>query len=732
MIAGSRPVGRRVWLGVGVAAVAAVVATGASGASRAGTIATIAGTGTAGYSGDGGRATAAQLSGPDAVAVDGRGNVYIADRENNRVRRVSASGTITTIAGTGVAGFSGDGGPATAAQLNLPSGVAVDARGTVYIADLANNRVRAVNPAGTIVTIAGTGVRGITGNGGPATSAQLNSPGGVAVDGKGNVYFAEGARVRKVGSDGTITTVAGTGVRGFSGDGGLATAARLNGPEGVAVDALGSVYVADYSNSRVRKVSPAGTITTIAGNGRTGVAGDGGPANEARVSAPVGVAVDQRGNVYISDEIGQRVRMVGRNGTITTIAGTAGAGSSGDGGPATSARLNVPYGVAVDGNGDVYITEYTGNRVRKIRRPAAAAAPTAAPASAREWLYGADGSSALFRIDPVSGVPGRIGATGVKALTDIAFTPAGKLYGISFSRFYRLNPRTGHATPIGNGIGMGSVNALASDARGRLYVASTAGMFGTVNADTGRGTVVGSYGPGLGSSGDLVFSPDGRLFATAKRSGREVLLRVNPATGVASVRGHLGLTDVYGLAFGPGGKLLGAAQGNSPSPILVSIDPVTGRTRAIGAITNAQGMWGLATRTQSTSTPAVTAATSGYFKTPSGNIVCYHSPGPADLPRAFLGCGIKSGLKPAPPRRPCQDGDYAGDRVTLEATGRVRVPSCAGDAGALVGERRARVLAYGTTWSGGGLRCTSAATGLTCRNKSGHGFFLSRERWRAF
>jgi hypothetical protein len=282
---------------------------------------------------------------------------------------------------------------------------------------------------------------------------------------------------------------------------------------------------------------------------------------------------------------------------------------------------------------------------------------------------------------------------------------------------------------------MGNVNALASDAHGRLYVASTSGDFGVVAIGTGRARRIGSYGAGLGSSGDLAFARDGTLYATAQSSGGQVLLRVDPATGVASIRARLALRDVYGLAFGPNGKLVGAARGNATPAVLVSIDTRTGRTKRIGSISSAQGMWGLATRPETAAVPAPRPASSpkaGYFKTPSGNIVCYHSPGPADMPEAFLACGIKSGLKPPPPRRPCQDGDYAGDRVTMLATGRVNVPPCAGDPGALVGEREARVLGYGTTWSGGGLHCRSEPIGLTCRNKSGHGFFLSRENWRVF
>ena len=334
-----------------VVAVAAFVVTGAFGVSSSGTITTIAGSGKQGFSGDGGPAVAAQLRSAYEVAVDRQGNVYIADYDNYRVRKVSPGGTITTFAGTGTEGFSGDGGPATSARLNAPIGIAVDGQGNVYIADFNNARVRKVNPGGTITTFAGTGVPGFSGDGGPATSARLYAPHGVAVDGQGNVYIADSynQRVRKVSPAGTITTIAGTGRPGVSGDGGPATSAKMTYPRGVAADAQGNVYIFDGS-TRVRKVSRGGTITTFAGR-RASSFGDGGPATSAQLRTPSGVAVDGQGNVYIADFPDHRVRKVSAGGTITTFAGTGAGGFSGDGGPATSARLFAPYGVAVDGRG---------------------------------------------------------------------------------------------------------------------------------------------------------------------------------------------------------------------------------------------------------------------------------------------------------------------------------------------------------------------------------------------
>lgn len=351
---------------IGVVAVVATVAvTGAFGVSG-GTITTIAGTDVWGFSGDGGPATAAKLYAPKGVAMDGQGNVYIATTQDNRVRRVSATGTISTFAGTGEAGYSGDGGPATSAKLYAPEGVAVDGQGNVYIADRNNFRVRKVTPGGTISTFAGTGKCCFSGDGGPATSAQLRSPDGVAVDTRGNVYIVDrdNFRVRKVNPEGTISTIAGTGVRGSSGDGGPATSAQLYPSAGVAVDGQGNVYIADYFNHRVRKVSAGGTISTFAGTGTNGFSGDGGPATSAVLQLPRGVAADGQGSVYIADTGNSRVRKVSPGGTITTFAG-GGRAFPGNGGPATSAALRGgPSGVAVDGKGNVYLT--SGGRAYKV------------------------------------------------------------------------------------------------------------------------------------------------------------------------------------------------------------------------------------------------------------------------------------------------------------------------------------------------------------------------------
>lgn len=280
----------------------------------AGDINTVVGSGAAGYSGDNGPATAANLSVPEAVAVDAAGNIFIADTFNNVIRKVAAStGYISTVAGNGTQGYSGDGGPATLAELYLPTGVAVDVAGNIYFAD--NQRIRKVTAStGIITTVAGSGIQGFAGDGGPATSAELNWPWAVALDAAGNIYFTDtdNQRIRKVAvSTGIITTVAGTGTEGCSGDGGPATNAELNSPFGIAVDEVGNIYFTDYFNNRIRRVAAStGDVSTVAGNGTQGYSGDGAAATNAEIYRPMSVAVDAVGNIYIADEANDRVRIV--------------------------------------------------------------------------------------------------------------------------------------------------------------------------------------------------------------------------------------------------------------------------------------------------------------------------------------------------------------------------------------------------------------------------------------
>jgi trimeric autotransporter adhesin len=298
------------------------------------------------------------------VVVDSLGNVYIADRDNRRVRKLATNGVITTIAGTGVRGFSGDGGPATSAQLDTPWDLALDSGGNLYIADVGVYRVRKVTTGGTISTVAGNGNSGHSGDGGAATSAGLN-PSGIALDAAGNLYISSFHRVRKV-TGGTITTIVGTGQSGFGGDTGPATAAQLGGPEGLAVDGAGNLFIADRGNRRIRKVTPGGTISTVAGFCCGPYTGDGGPATTADLGSPSAVAVDSSGNMYIADEQRHRVRVVGIDGIIQTAAGVGVAGFGGDMGPPAFANLNVPSAVAVDAYGNLFISDLVNLRVRKV------------------------------------------------------------------------------------------------------------------------------------------------------------------------------------------------------------------------------------------------------------------------------------------------------------------------------------------------------------------------------
>jgi serine/threonine-protein kinase len=285
-----------------------------------GTVSPVAGTGTDGFSGDGGPATAAQLSSPGATITDRAGNVYISDCKNDRVRKITPNGIITTIAGNGTAGFSGDHGPATAAELNEPNGLALTENGSLYISDYNNQRIRKVTPDGIITTVAGTGTAGSAGDGGPATAAQLNNPNGISSN-DGTIYISDlgNNRIRALDPDGTISTVAGGSTAGgFSGDGGPATAAALNIPS-VSVTTDGVLFIGDYGNNRVRRVTTDGKISTVAGNGTAGAAGDGGPAIAATLNSPTATAVDGDGNLYIADDKNDRVRRVATDGTITTV-----------------------------------------------------------------------------------------------------------------------------------------------------------------------------------------------------------------------------------------------------------------------------------------------------------------------------------------------------------------------------------------------------------------------------
>ena len=336
-------------------------------------ISTVAGTGTRGLSGDSGPAILATFNEPASVAVDGKGNLFIDDSQDDTIREVNAAtGVITIVAGVpGQHGATGDGGPATSALLSFPEGVALDGKGNLFIADANNNEIREVNLAtGVITTVAGNGTGGFSGDGMQATSAELSNPDGVAVDAQGHLFIADQGnnRIREVNlSTGIITTVAGNGTAGSTGDGAAATAAELNAPQGLAVDSHGNLFIADVENQKIREVNASsGNISTVAGNGTFGSTGDGSAATAAEVSFPLGVAVDAKGDLFIADHGNDSIREVNVAGVITTVAGDGASGSSGDNGPATSAELFAPDAVAVDGQGDLFIADTFNHVIRRV------------------------------------------------------------------------------------------------------------------------------------------------------------------------------------------------------------------------------------------------------------------------------------------------------------------------------------------------------------------------------
>jgi sugar lactone lactonase YvrE len=437
-----------------------------------------------GYSGDGGPASQAQFNDPAGLAVDRQNNLYIADRSNNRVRKIDTNGIVTTFAGNGQGGYSGDGGAATKAAISLPEALAFDSQGNLYIADWGNHVVRQVNPAGVITTVAGyvTSPPIFSGDHGPATLASLIRPYGVAVDPSGNFYVSDQADrlVRRVDGTGTINTFAGSGVSNFAGDGSQATQAALDFPTDVKVDGSGNLYIADAMNHRVRKVSPAGIITTIAGNGTPGFSGDGGPATSAQLNTPTAVAVDASGNLYIVDSANFRVRRVapggmistylvgtvaGRgvpaglavdaagnlyvsdsylnhvvkvtpSGSVSTVAGTGTAGYLGDGGPAIQAILNAPQQLTLDQAGDLYIVDSQNRVVRRVTPDGLITTFAGTGTIPSPTDYDGIPATQLF-IDSPSGV---------------ATDASGNVYVLGAWHIYRVNPAGVASLLVGGGL----------------------------------------------------------------------------------------------------------------------------------------------------------------------------------------------------------------------------------------------------------------------------------------
>jgi cysteine-rich repeat protein len=489
-----------------------------------GRVVTIAGTGTEGFSGDGGPATRATLRRPEGVAVDAAGRVFIADTENHRIRRIDVDGTIRTIAGTGTAGWSGDGSQAITAALNGPLGIALDAAGRVFIADTRNHRVRRVDVDGTISTIAGTGIGGFSGDGGPATNAALQQPNDVAVDRAGRVFVTDHLNnvVRRIDLDGTIGSIAGRAVFGFGGDGGPATSAMLAFPRGIAVDTMGRLFVADVYNQRVRRIDIDGTIGTIAGTGLAGFSGAGGPASSAVLFAPKGVAVDDVGRVVISDTVNSLIRRIEADDTIATIAGTGVDGATGDGGPASAASVSFPADVATDAFGRIFVVDYFNHRIRRIDADGTISTvagtgsngffgdggPAVSAALSFAEGVAVDGDGVVFIADTNNHRVRRVDADGT--ITTIAGTGAS---GFSGDR----GPATRAA--------LSSPKGVAIDTAGRVIIADTFNhrvrrveVDGTITTIAGTG-IAGFFGDGglatragLSSPGGLAVDPSGRIF----------------------------------------------------------------------------------------------------------------------------------------------------------------------------------------------------------------------------
>jgi uncharacterized protein (TIGR03437 family) len=506
-----------------------------------GIISTIAGSSTMGLSGDGGPATQATFSLPSGIAVDSSGNVYIADQNNAAIRKISPNGIITTVAGNGQWGYAGDGGAATKAELQVPTGVALDASGNLYIADSHNQRIRMVTAStGIITTVAGTGTAGFSGDGSAATAALFSNPVTVAVDASGAVYVADGDnnRIRRFVVGGAIATFAGTTTS--VGDGGPSTQARLDEPWGIAADSSGNLYIADIPANRVRKVTPSGTITTLAGTGQTGYGGDNGPANLAILATPNGVAVDSAGNVYIADSANNRIRRVNAaTGIMTTFAGSGsttytGTGTGGDGGPATAASILYPEAVAVDGAGNVYFTSMVRTNTSPgplcVRRITTDGKINAWAGGTTATGFSGDGGPPLKAV---------LGST-----LNIAAGPDGSLYIADWdnNRIRKVDPAGATITTVaGNGqaglsgdggaataAAVGTPWSVAVDAAGNLYI----GEYSRVRKVSPSG-IIGRYAGGQGG-----FSGDG-----------------GPATSAST-------TGVSGMALDSGGNLYMADSGN--------------------------------------------------------------------------------------------------------------------------------------------------------------------------
>jgi RHS repeat-associated protein len=497
-------------------------------------IATAVGTGLAGFAGDGGPAAAARINGATDVHSAADQSLYIADWGNHRIRRVDPSGIITTVAGSGTAGFTGDGGPATLARLRNPHGVTVAPDGSIYIADQANHAVRRVAPDGIITTVAGTGAAGFSGDGGPATEARLNTPRFVAVGADGSIHIVDlnNHRIRRVSPSGVITTIAGTGVAGFTGDGGAAVQARLRSPDGIALAPDGTIYITDQGNHRVRRIDPAGIITTVAGTGTAGFLGEGTPASEARLNRPEGIHLAPDGSLYIADTNNHRIRVISPDGVIRTVAGRGTAGFSGDGAAAPQAQLNGPHGVTVAQDGSLYVADVSNNRVRRIS--------TVLPGfSDADIAIAAEDGGEVYRFD----------ASGRHLTTLHALTGA-------------------------------TVFSFAYDAAGQLLAVTDGDGNVTTVERAADGTAEAIRGP-FGQQTTLAMDADGYLASATNPAGEAVQLAYAADGLLREVRDPRGNSSEY--TYGEGGRLIRAEGPAGGVQTLARTE--SGRSREISLVT---------------------------------------------------------------------------------------------------------------------------------------------------
>lgn len=523
-----------------------------------------------GYIGDGGPALQASMYGVLDIAFDANGYGYASQPRESRIRRISPDGSlVTTLIGDGIPGFSGDGGPASAARVSRPFGLAVDAAGNIYFADLGNNRVRRISTTGVVTTVAGDGSNTMSGDGGPATAAGIPGPYALEFDAAGNLYISdwEAHVIRKVAPNGTISTFAGNGVAGFSGDGGPATQASLNLPEGMSFDAAGNLYVADAINNRVRMITPGGTISTVAGNGSTTSTGDGGPATQAGIFYPYNVLIDPEGGLLVTDSNCRIRRVVA--GVITTAAGDGSCFPSGDGGPAVQAGFGAPEGMAFDAEGMFYFVDAEFGYIRQVDTDTMTISTVAgiggfrgegAPATEALFTYTrsvaagpggtlavADYYNQMIRLIDGAGII-RTLAADLGTVRDLAFDRAGNVYAARGPRILKID-QAGTTSVLEDG---SFPQGLAVDAGGNIYFSSGNQVFR--RSPGGAFSIV----AGLEESG---FGGDG---------GPATAARLDRPTGIAvHADGSVYILDYGNLRIrkiGPDGVISTIAGTGNPGP----------------------------------------------------------------------------------------------------------------------------------------------------------------------